>query len=53
MFFAIGLGGQVLAVDPGSETVVVRLGPEEAEGFSAFYDPEDAAAVVTEAFEGP
>jgi CubicO group peptidase (beta-lactamase class C family) len=53
MFFAIGLGGQMLAVDPGSETVVVRLGPEKSEGFSAFYDAEDAAAVVTEAFEGP
>jgi CubicO group peptidase (beta-lactamase class C family) len=49
MFFALGLGNQVVAVDPGSETVVVRLGgagpPDGAEPF----DVTRAATVVTEA----
>lgn len=44
VFAALGFGGQVLMVDPRSETVVVRLGrPGEGE-----YDEADAARVLTE-----
>jgi CubicO group peptidase (beta-lactamase class C family) len=53
MFFAVGLGNQIVAVDPGSETVVVRLGgagpPAGAEAFGT----GRAAAVVTEALVDP
>ncbi|WP_183098116.1 serine hydrolase domain-containing protein, partial [Nocardioides pelophilus] len=49
VFAAIGFGGQVLLVDPRSETVVVRLGvPGEGD-----YDVRDAARVVTEAVRRP
>jgi CubicO group peptidase (beta-lactamase class C family) len=47
MFFALGLTGQVIAVDPGSGVVVVRLSGEGGNGEE--YSPGDAAAVVTEA----
>jgi hypothetical protein len=30
MFWALGLGNQIVQVDPGSKTVVVRLGTAEA-----------------------
>jgi len=43
MFWARGLGGQIVQVDPGSDTVVVRLGAGQA------YDSADTAKVVTEA----
>lgn len=49
MYTAQGLGGQIVMVDPGSETVVVRLGSGPAgtpgEGFRA----QEAARVLTEA----
>jgi CubicO group peptidase (beta-lactamase class C family) len=45
LYAAIGFGGQVLLVDPGSDTIVVRLGdPGEGD-----YDVADASRVVTEA----
>ena len=45
LFAALGFGGQVLLVDPGSDTIVVRLGdPGEGD-----YDIADAARVVTDA----
>ncbi|MGH3346887.1 MAG: serine hydrolase domain-containing protein, partial [Nocardioides sp.] len=52
LFSAQGLFGQTLLVDPGSRTVVVRLGlmaggPEEG------YSTADAARVVTEAVTSP
>lgn len=43
LFAAIGLGGQITMVDPGSRTVVVRLGPWTA----GDYGLGDAARVVT------
>lgn len=43
LFSAIGLRGQVALVDPGSRTIVVRLGPSTSDG----YGPRDAARVVT------
>ncbi len=47
LFAAQGLGGQVVLVDPRSDTVVVRLGSGEDTG-SAEYQISDAARVVTE-----
>ena len=43
LFAALGLGGQVVMVDPASHTVVVRLGPANSGG----YGLRDAARVVT------
>lgn len=43
LFSAIGLGGQIAMVDPGSGTVVVRLGPSTSEDYAL----RDAARVVT------
>lgn len=48
MYAALGFGGQVVLVDPGSGTVVVRLGPgipRSQDGYSM----ASAAKVVTEA----
>jgi CubicO group peptidase (beta-lactamase class C family) len=45
MYWALGLGGQIVQVDRGSDTVVVRLGP----GGGATYSPAATARVVTEA----
>ena len=53
MFFALGLGNQIVAVDPGSETVVVRLGgPAPPEGATPF-DTAAVARVVTDALVEP
>ncbi len=48
MFAALGLGGQVLMVDPASGTIVVRLGTDSlqdrgSQGFA------DVAAIITDA----
>lgn len=54
MYAALGFGGQVVLVDPGSGTVVVRLGTlgtgaaDDAEPYSV----SNAARVVTEALTG-
>lgn len=59
MFWAIGLGGQIVQVDPGSGTVVVRLGPGRTgdagsgPGGASGYGPGDTARVVTEALVDP
>lgn len=50
MYWARGLGGQIVQVDPGSETVVVRLGPSQA---GTDYDQAETARVVTEALVDP
>jgi CubicO group peptidase (beta-lactamase class C family) len=51
MFFAQGLGGQVVAVDPGTETVVVRLGPSTyPEGTQRFRSAD--AALVAKSLSG-
>lgn len=44
LFSALGLGGQVAMVDPGSRTIVVRLGDS---GTGDRYGLRDAARVVT------
>jgi CubicO group peptidase (beta-lactamase class C family) len=46
MFWALGLGGQVVQVDPGSDTVVVRLGSAGAPGR---FGPSRTAEFVTRA----
>lgn len=43
LYSAIGLGGQIAMVDPGTRTIVVRLGPPTSAGFGL----RDAARVVT------
>jgi CubicO group peptidase (beta-lactamase class C family) len=48
MFWALGLQNQIVAVDPGSETVVVRIGGTPDAGQPAFTQA-DTAKVVTEA----
>ncbi len=53
MYWARGMGGQMVQVDPGSQTVAVRLGPSAVpEGATPFSD-EALAAVVTEALVDP
>jgi len=52
-FTAQGLGGQVVLVDPGSETVVVRLGELGQLGDRDAYGATDAARFVTEALVRP
>lgn len=53
MFFASGLGGQMVVVDPGSETVLVRLGPPVYPQGTDQFRRHDAGRVVTEAVAGP
>jgi len=51
MYAALGFGGQVVLVDPGSGTVVVRLGTlgVGASPTAGPYDVSQAAQVVTQA----
>lgn len=49
LYTAQGLGGQIVLVDPGSETVVVRLGEGPAGDPSGGFRAQEAARVVTEA----
>ena len=53
LYTAQGLGGQIVLVDPGSETVVVRLGEGPAGDPTAGFRAPDAARVVTEALVDP
>jgi CubicO group peptidase (beta-lactamase class C family) len=52
LYAAQGLGGQVVLVDPRSDTVVVRLGGVQDQG-SEEYQIADAARVVTQAMVAP
>ena len=47
MYTAQGLGGQIVMVDPGSETVVVRLGAGPAGDPTAGFGAQQAAEVLT------
>lgn len=54
MFFALGFGGQTIAVDPGSGTVVTRMGPagsitDQGSGDGPEFGAEQAAIVATDA----
>ena len=49
MFFALGLGGQIIAIDPTTRTVVTRLGPSTYPPDTVKFTTDDAARVTTEA----
>jgi len=49
MFWALGLGNQIVQVDPGSGTVVVRLGTAKARPKPPTFGPAEASKVVTAA----
>jgi hypothetical protein len=49
MYTAQGLGGQIVMVDPGSETVVVRLGAGSIGDPTGGFRAQEAARVLTEA----
>lgn len=49
MFWALGLGNQLVQVDPRSRTVVVRLGTAEPRPRPPTFGPAEASRVVTEA----
>jgi CubicO group peptidase (beta-lactamase class C family) len=49
MFWALGLGNQLIQVDPGSRTVVVRLGTAEPNPQPPTFGPAEASKVVTKA----
>jgi CubicO group peptidase (beta-lactamase class C family) len=51
MYWALGLGNQVVQVDPGSRTVVVRLGTGAARPKPPTFGPVEASKVVTEAVQ--
>lgn len=53
MYTAQGLGGQIIMVDPGSETVVVRLGEGGTAGPESGFRAPEAARVLTEALVDP
>ena len=49
LFWAIGLGNQIVQVDPGSGTVVVRLGEGGVRPTPPTFGPKEASRVVTQA----
>jgi CubicO group peptidase (beta-lactamase class C family) len=49
MYWAIGLGNQLIQVDPATKTVVVRLGSAVAIPLPPTFGPAEASKVVTEA----
>lgn len=52
VYWAIGLGNQIVQIDPASKTVVVRLGIPQAQPSQPTFGPAQAARVVTEAITG-
>lgn len=49
MFWALGLGNQIVQMDPGSDTVVVRIGPGQPPEGSTGFNERNTARVVTDA----
>jgi CubicO group peptidase (beta-lactamase class C family) len=49
MYWALGLGNQLIQIDPGTKTVVVRLGTAEPIPVPPTFGPAEASKVVTEA----
>ena len=49
MYWALGLGNQLIQIDPGTRTVVVRLGTAELIPSAPTFGPADASRVVTQA----
>jgi CubicO group peptidase (beta-lactamase class C family) len=49
LYWALGLGNQLIQVDPASKTVVVRLGTAEPNPKPPTFGPAEASRVVTDA----
>ena len=49
MYWALGLGNQLIQVDPGTKTVVVRLGTADPLTAPPTFGPAEASRVVSEA----
>jgi CubicO group peptidase (beta-lactamase class C family) len=49
LYWALGLGNQLIQVDPGTRTVVVRLGTGEPRPTPPTFGPAEASKVVTDA----
>jgi CubicO group peptidase (beta-lactamase class C family) len=49
MYWALGLGNQLVQVDPGTQTVVVRLGQPVPDPKPPTFGPAEASRVVTQA----
>jgi CubicO group peptidase (beta-lactamase class C family) len=49
MYWALGLGSQVVQIDPGSRTVVVRLGDANPFARTGSFGPSGTSKVVTDA----
>lgn len=47
MYWALGLGNQIVQVDPGSRTVVVRLGAGSSASQGSTFGPAETSKVVT------
>jgi CubicO group peptidase (beta-lactamase class C family) len=52
MYWALGLGNQLIQVDPGTQTVVVRLGSGTPIPLPPTFGPAEASTVVTGALVG-
>jgi CubicO group peptidase (beta-lactamase class C family) len=52
MYWALGLGNQLIQIDPGSRTVVVRLGAATPNLLYRSFGPTTASRVVTTALAG-
>ena len=52
MYWALGLGNQLIQIDPGTRTVVVRLGSSELIPKPPTFGPGEASRVVTQAVVG-
>jgi CubicO group peptidase (beta-lactamase class C family) len=52
MYWALGLGNQLIQIDPGSRTVVVRLGTLAPNPLYRSFGPTAASSVVTSALLG-
>jgi CubicO group peptidase (beta-lactamase class C family) len=52
LYWALGLGNQIVQVDPGSRTVTVRLGTGAARPQPPTFGPAQASRVVTDAVRG-
>ena len=49
MYWALGLGNQIVQMDPGSDTVVVRIGPGQPPAGSTNFTETNTSQVVTDA----
>jgi hypothetical protein len=49
MYWAIGLGNQIISIDPGSDTVAVRIGPPSTGAHPGAFGTAAISRVVTEA----